>query len=108
MNTLIRYQYRDAANYKENGCLVLRGMCSQNQAQALRDQCLQENGEYFFVPSLVGMKDLQPKKWNPDLDHPYHYITSIEMTGSPAEDSRSVADLITEFSEQDWNEVTVR
>lgn len=102
MNTLIRYQYRDGDNYKRQGAWTVRGMCSQAQAAGLRASCMKEDDSFFFVPGAVGIPALQPSPWDEQSDHPLHTIESIEMTGAPTDEDRTIGDLIEAFRARDW------
>lgn len=103
MNTTIHYEYRDGANYKKSASWTILGMCSQNQTQALRDACINEDDHNYFVPSAVGMPDILPDEWDDEIDHPLCHITSIEMVTMPADDIRSIHELINDFKLQDWH-----
>ncbi|MCR4313072.1 MAG: hypothetical protein NUV58_02395, partial [Candidatus Roizmanbacteria bacterium] len=62
MNTLITYQYRDASNFKESDTVIIRGLLSINDIE----EYLYE--KEYFIPSEIGLKDLQPENLNQD-DH---------------------------------------
>lgn len=102
LNTKIRYQYRDGANYKTRGEWILRGMVSVNEAEALIRCCQKEGEEAQFVPESVGMPSLLETPWDDEIDHPFHTIEKIEMTDEDAQDERSIKDLISEFKSKDW------
>lgn len=73
MNTRFEYLYRDAANYKQFGEVILSGILSMEElCPFLRDQSL-------FIPSKVGLPDLQPKEWSTD-DHIWHEVENISDT----------------------------
>jgi len=73
MNTSIEYFYRDAGNYKTFETVVIKGVLSRADIQAfLYDK-------QFFIPSQVGMTDLQPELWT-ELDHVWHELDVIEQT----------------------------
>ena len=80
MNTRINYLYRDASNYKQFGEVVVEGPMERNQlGPLLKDQ-------EFFIPSRVGMADLQPDMRTED-DHIWHEIESLAQTSeSPSLD----------------------
>lgn len=80
MNTLLEYLYRDASNYKQYGSVVLQA------ALSLKDiRHLLIHGEYF-VPSQVGLPDLQHKfreqgfDYPTEDDHTWHEIVSMRPT----------------------------
>jgi len=73
MNTSITYQYRDASNYKEFDTVIISGLLSLNNIEEyLYDR-------EFFIPSEIGLKDLQPENLNQD-DHIWHEILEIVHT----------------------------
>ena len=54
-NTLITYQYRDAANYKEFDTVIIHGQLSLSDIEEyLYDK-------EFFIPTEIGLKELQPE-----------------------------------------------
>lgn len=57
---VFEYLYRDAANYKVLGALLLSGISSQEDISALR-ACM-ESGEYF-VAEQVGIPPLYEELW---------------------------------------------
>lgn len=80
MNTLLEYLYRDASNFKQRGSVVVEG------AIAVKDiRHLLIDGEYF-VPSQVGLPDLQHKfreqgfDFPAEDDHTWHEIVSMRPT----------------------------
>jgi hypothetical protein len=102
LNTKIRYQYRDGANYKTQGEWILRGMVSVNEAEVLMRYCHNDGEENRFIPESVGMASLLETPWDDEIDHPFHTIEKIEMTDEDAQDERSIKDLISEFKSKDW------
>ncbi|MCR4343114.1 MAG: hypothetical protein NUV40_04465, partial [Patescibacteria group bacterium] len=62
MHTSITYQYRDASNYKEFDTVIISGLLSLNGIE----EYLYE--KEYFIPSEIGLKDLQPENLNQD-DH---------------------------------------
>ncbi|HPS02723.1 MAG TPA: hypothetical protein PLA90_14390, partial [Candidatus Sumerlaeota bacterium] len=65
MNTRFGYLYRDACNYKEYHEVVVSGILREEDIQPfLRDKT-------YFVPSEVGLTDLQPAVFTVD-DHIWH------------------------------------
>lgn len=73
MNTKFEYLYRDAANYKQFGEVIIPGILKMKELRPfLRDQLL-------FIPSKVGLPDLQPKEWSID-DHIWHEVENLIET----------------------------
>ncbi len=86
MNTHIEYMYRDGGNYKLFNEVVLKGEVTLEQ--------LQEHfyeGD-FFVPSEVGLEDLQELPYR-ECDHVWHEIVAV----CPVKDSPTVELTASEF-----------
>jgi len=73
MNTSITYQYRDASNYKEFNTVIIRGLLSLDNIEVYFYE------KEFFIPSEIGLKDLQLESLTPD-DHIWHEILKISLT----------------------------
>ncbi len=99
MNTLITYQYRDAANYKEFDTVIICGQLSLNDIEEyLFDK-------EFFIPSEIGLKDLQPENLNQD-DHIWHEILEISHTKKQPTVDITAEKVISNFrkaSLEEWN-----
>ena len=84
MNTLLKYLYRDASNYKQHGSVVLEGAISLKDIRTLLI-----DGEYF-IPSQAGLPDLQQKfkdqgfEYPTEDDHAWHEIVSVRPTTKQA------------------------
>ena len=79
---IFEYMYRDAANYKAWGGLLLSGAPSQEAILALR-ACL-ESGEYF-VAEQVGIPPLYEELWElsdgpTEDDHALHEFAALRAT----------------------------
>jgi hypothetical protein len=99
MNTLINYQYRDASNYKEFDTVIIRGQLSLNDIE----KYLYE--KEFFIPSEIGLKDLQPEILNQD-DHIWHEILEVSHTNDEATVKITAEKVISNFrraSLDEWN-----
>jgi len=102
-NTRIRYLYRDASNYKQSDSVIFSGAITAEECETLIAHFDEYGG---FIPGQVGMPDLQDRMtggWDEDLDHPFHEITGIELTLSPADTSMTAADLADRFSGISWD-----
>ena len=82
---VLEYLYRDAANYKAWGSLLLSGFPSQENIAALR-ACM-ESGEYF-VAEQVGIPPLYDELWKlsdgpTSDDHALHEFVALR---APSED----------------------
>lgn len=74
MNTQISYLYRDASNYKQHNKVTLAGEITDAEKRLILGKL--EEGEYF-IPSQVGLDDLQPRMIGfPDAqdDHVWHEL----------------------------------
>jgi hypothetical protein len=100
MNTLITYQYKDAANYKEFNTVVISGLLSLKDI----DEYLYD--KEFFIPSEIGLKDLQPKNLCSDY-HIWHEILDVSHTNEEATVVNITAEkVISNFrraSLEEWN-----
>lgn len=84
------YLYRDAANYKVWGSLLLSGVPSQEDIEALR-ACM-ESGEYF-VAEQVGIPPLYDELWAlsdgpTEDDHALHEF--VELRSANPEDTETL------------------
>jgi hypothetical protein len=99
MNTSITYQYRDASNYKEFDTVIISGLLSINDIEEyLYDK-------EFFIPSEIGLKDLQPDNLNQD-DHIWHEILEISHTHDKPTVNITAEKIISNFrkaSLEEWN-----
>ena len=99
MNTLITYQYRDASNYKEFETVITNGLLS------LKDIEEYLYDKEFFVPSEIGLKDLQPENLNQD-DHIWHEILEINHTHEKPTTNMTAEKIVSNFrkvSLEEWN-----
>jgi hypothetical protein len=97
MNTSITYQYRDASNYKEFDAVVIGGSLSLNDIEEyLYDK-------EFFIPSEIGLKDLQPENLNQD-DHIWHEIVEISHTQEKPTVNITADKIISNFRKASLNE----
>ncbi len=99
MNTSTTYQYRDASNYKEFDTVIIRGQLSLNDIEEyLYDK-------EFFIPSEIGLKNLQPENLNQD-DHIWHEILEISHTLDKPTMNITAEQIISNFrkaSLEEWN-----
>lgn len=92
MNTRFEYMYRDGQNYKQYNEVVIAREFTLDQ---LRPHLYE--GE-FFVPSEVGLDDLQEYPYR-SCDHVWHGLVSAEPTsGTPTVDV-SAEELVERFRE---------
>jgi hypothetical protein len=103
-NTLIRYQYRDAANYKATSSVVFAGRPTDDELARLLAN--RDEGERF-IPSQVGLQDLQ-LSFNgrlQDDDHVWHELQAedVEATDEPPTDPRDIHQFAAEFTSAEWD-----
>lgn len=103
MNTKFVYLYRDACNYKTFEEVVIQGPLRLEDIKPfLRD------GQ-FFIPSEVGLHDLQDEVFTTD-DHIWHEINEIRNTEEQPTIELDASILINNFKKafyNDWNEANV-
>jgi hypothetical protein len=99
MNTQITYQYRDAANYKVFDTVIISGLLFLNDIE----KYLYE--KEFFIPSEIGLKDLQPESLSND-DHIWHEILEISHTNKQPTVNITAQKIISNFKKaslEEWN-----
>jgi len=76
VNTQISYMYRDGANYKFPGAVVLEGPVTEEQIRPHLHEGL------YFIPGDVRFPSLHPThcEFDGDIDHPWHELDSVEQT----------------------------
>jgi hypothetical protein len=76
MFTVIPYLYRDAANYKQHGEIVLEGPLNAVELSAIESKL--SDGEYFIPGDLAGLgiEELQPRAsgFPSEDDHVFHEL----------------------------------
>lgn len=73
--TVVPYQYRDAANYKAGGEIILAGLLSEVDISAIKSKL--DSGEYFIPHDLgLGIPELQDtlESFPSEDDHVYHEL----------------------------------
>lgn len=77
-STKIVYMYRDADNYKQFCEVVLSGAISAPEKKALLKTL---NERQYFIPSQVGLPDLQEQMNSPmgDCDHVWHELQAEDI-----------------------------
>lgn len=80
MNISFEYLYRDAANYKNWGQVVLSNDCDKalDEIESLIREALID-GE-FFVAERVNIPVLYFEKYDRDLDHSWHVFSTVGWT----------------------------
>lgn len=103
MNTRIFYQYRDADNYKNYSEVIINGVLLLDDIK-----CFFRDGE-FFIPSEVGLEDLQVQPLSV-VDHIWHEITDLSNTEDVSNCDLNSEQLLKNFryaDSIDWNETAV-
>lgn len=109
--TSIHYLYRDADNYKTGRTVVLRGRPTADDIAVIKS-ALDEG--MFFIPSQVGLDDLQETlqqydaEVSNDSDHPWHEMGiagNFRATTEEPTDSLTVAELVEAFKTVTWNAI---
>lgn len=104
MNTKFAYQYRDASNYKQGGAEIFVGTLSAEDKLEL-DKLLGGNGG--FIPSQVGLEDLQPMmiSFPSEDDHVWHEAYPVEDTTEEATTTRTAQQFFESVKTVQWNVV---
>jgi len=101
MNTKIDYLYRDAANYKVLGSIIVEGKVTLWQLKPFLD----ENGA--FIPDQVDMRELQDEltSFPSEDDHVWHELLDAKPTDDEPDHEDSAEELLRKFSEvKRWDE----
>jgi hypothetical protein len=95
--------YRDAANWKTGGQIILDRPFSPEEREEI-SSLLHENE--LFVPEAIGIAGLRPGEWSED-DHPRHELC-LEEDVNPAPSAYGIDmttdDLLERFREANWEE----
>ena len=75
VNTKITYLYRDANNWKQHNCVVVKGGVTPEQVKSIVS-CLHDNE--YFIPSCVGMPETRFSAITED-DHPWFELTENDF-----------------------------
>ncbi|MDD2388749.1 MAG: hypothetical protein PHP23_03335 [Desulfobacterales bacterium] len=103
MNTRLSYLYRDACNYKKFNDIVISGQIKERQILLLLKDKL------FFIPSEVGLPDLQDSAFTVD-DHIWHELEKVELTEDLPTieiDANLMIERFIRASLKNWNEYEV-
>jgi len=79
MNTKIAYMYRDGDNYKQYEEVVIPGEITDEDKALILSK--RDEGQYF-IPSQVGLNDLQERMCSPigDSDHVWHELEEEDIS----------------------------
>jgi len=98
VNSKLFYSYRDASNWKKFHDVIISGVINVDDITPFLYEC------QFFIPSVVGLPDLQNMPFRKD-DHVWHGILEIETTTENATCRITAKELIDRFksaSQRDW------
>lgn len=103
-NTVFRYMYRDANNWKTTRELILSGNVAEDAFVPFLDDL------EFFIPHDVGLEELQEVhrggELDPETDHVWHEVVDVSPTAEPVTEDFSVEELLARFREASstgWN-----
>lgn len=108
--SVFEYLYRDAANYKAWGSLLLQGQVTPEQLQQLKARL--ESGE-FFIAEQIGIPTLYEALWQQNSgptahDHVWHSFDSLRPASADEANEPfwgSVAALLSRFARiTTWDE----
>jgi len=107
---VFEYLYRDAANYKAWGTLILRGTATESDLEVLAAQF--ESGE-FFIAEQLGIPPLYAELWDfsngPSSDdhvwHTFHKLRPITEEDVEEPVFNTVKNFISKIRDvKDWNQ----
>jgi hypothetical protein len=106
VNTRLRYCYRDGANYKQLHEVVFAGAITDAERRALLAHL--DEGTYF-IPSQVGLEDLQYRFGGlNDDDHPWHELEAEDIEVVDAVPGHGdVHDFVARFCATTWDPAAV-
>lgn len=81
MNTLFEYRYRDAANFKAHGSLVLNGALVNSESEAVHSRLFEDG---LFIAEQLGVPPLYESlyRWSggpTSADHCWHEFVGIRL-----------------------------
>lgn len=99
MNTRIDYMYRDADNYKTFSYEIIAGELELGQIRPFLYE------QEFFIPSQVGLPDLQGSIWT-NADHVWHTIEGLFITveqPTVSLDAKQLLRSMRKMNSEEWN-----
>lgn len=108
MNTQIEYMYRDGSNYKQWDIIVLEGEITDNEKNQIKNAL---DTEQYFIPSQVGLKDLQERMgdcgtgYPTEDDHVWHEldIEDISLVNDKPTETFDIHELVKRFKGITWD-----
>ena len=112
MNTRILYMYRDAGNNKVYGDVVIHGTFTESQLEWI-NSLLSRFPENGFLPDKVGLPGLQENflagsSYDSELDHDWHELEGVEVTGDEPSLKLSAKEVVQHFSsieKEGWDQL---
>jgi hypothetical protein len=111
-NTVLQYMYRDADNYKTNSKrFVFEGQLSKSQIAQIVEK-YGEGCDGGFIPSQIGLMDLQSQlqgydSVNYDVDHCWHEVIELATTSEPVNQIMTADGFFKRILGANWNEFKV-
>jgi len=109
MNTRFSYLYRDGANFKQFGSVILEGLYDEGLESRLKASL----GDLdYFTPWQVDVppKYLYPEKFGiNDQDHCFHEFYKLEAAWSDPTDERTIEEFVADFeaaADEGWETKT--
>jgi len=96
-NLKFEYLYRDAANYKQFGCVVLNNPTKIDPELAtklIREHLI--DGE-FFLPEKIQVPFLEQFDYNPEIDHDWYEFEKFSLTEEEPTQSINAQDFLDTF-----------
>lgn len=92
MNTVIKYLYRDASNFKKNNRVIIPGLMTEEQKKRIWDSLF--DGEYF-IPDAVGLPE--ERYYGSVDDHSFFELEGFDETSAKPNLILKADDLVKEF-----------
>ncbi|MDM8177769.1 hypothetical protein QT327_26040 [Olivibacter sp. 47] len=88
------YMYRDGANYKNHGEVIISNPDNVSLVEALERLQLCLIDEMYFYAHTLGVPDLHFPHWNDLYDHSWHEFVALEETQEPPTVEWSISDFL--------------
>lgn len=100
MNISFNFLYRDGANYKNRGAIIVSNP-DNHQDLSLLERKIRSSlfSTEFFYPDHLQLPDLHFEKWDSELDHGWYEFGSLEFTSEPTTDARTIDVLIQQIAQ---------
>lgn len=92
--------YRDGANYKNHGEVIMRNPESISLASAIEGIQANLIDEMYFYAHELDLPDLHFPHWSDQYDHSWHEFVSLEQTQESATIERSLSDFLNRVKKQ--------